>query len=260
MSSGNSMVFNGRKKQESAYKRIEGAMADGLEFIEFDSSEINPQTIRVYVSQLNIFSNKQMRVSVKDSKITVYFKKPNQKKLFEVDLRSLINKYPDISGTDLNDIISDVIGLGFKEETSTEIDPMDAIFEYIAKNPIQAIDSALEGLVFEDKISTSVYSDIIRMVKNTENKAAEGALTLAAAEEGVTGGIMPQAPPIHSQAAKTGTSEAAAANSFTGGEDEPKIEIVDGLRQHVIPGLDKDTLDKVTGYVEEKKLPEDDEF
>jgi len=148
-------------------------------------------------------------------------------------------KNGDLTKNEVSEIIDSIlIGFGFKELKSQQpvFVPEDAIFEYISKNPIQAIDTALEELVFDDKITTLEYSNIIRTVKG-ENKSTESVSMHVDIDEGVTGGIMQQA-----------TGKSTADSDY-----EPKIEIVDGHKQFVIPGIDE-VAPKNGG------MPEDDDF
>jgi len=262
---GQSISAVGVKK--SAYKMIEDALEAGDTAVVFSRLDYNPQTIRVYSSQINKFRNIRTSVSIDGDKITLILTKKNNSstEIFDLFRKSEVQNglkdtlymfYKTIQMHTSKRLITNEDANGnwtyIQEESPISADSMDAISEYITKNPIQAIDTALEELVFDDKITTSMYSDIIRMVKNTENKAADGSLELLNAEEGVTGGIMPQAAPMTAAATTTGSSEDSGANDSSS-DDEPEIEIMDGLRQIVIPGL-RESIDRPD------PMPEDDDF
>ena len=100
MASGLGIAFNGKKRAASAYKQLEAAVMEEKDSVEFDSSDVNPQTIRVYVSQISGFTGRKMRVSVKGNKIVVFLKEPGPKDLFIADLKAVVNRYSVLLTTD----------------------------------------------------------------------------------------------------------------------------------------------------------------
>jgi len=65
--------FNGAPKKSALLSVIRQAHSEGLPFIELNAAEAEPQTVRVYVSQINNLLGTSFSVSVKRGKIKVLF-------------------------------------------------------------------------------------------------------------------------------------------------------------------------------------------
>lgn len=89
----NRTLYSGKKRPASTYNQLEAAVYDGLDKIEFEVSEVAPQTVRVYASQIAKYTGIKTRVSVKDGKITVLLKEPSKVELLRLDLEAIKNKY-----------------------------------------------------------------------------------------------------------------------------------------------------------------------
>lgn len=82
--------FNAKEKPLSAMKIIQNAFDNGSESVELNRSSCNPQTIRVYASQMAKFSGKKVSVSVLDDVIKVSFK-DKKSYYYEEQFESLYN-------------------------------------------------------------------------------------------------------------------------------------------------------------------------
>ena len=89
-------IIDARAKKESVYKRIENAMNAGLEYLDLNPEDAAIQTVRVYATQINKFTNKRVQVSYYNDFIRVYFKEKKDayyeaqaKKLFDTISRDL---------------------------------------------------------------------------------------------------------------------------------------------------------------------------
>jgi len=256
---GQSFSAVGAKK--SAYKIIEEAIEAGEDQVQFSKSDYNPQTIRVYSSQINKFKNIKTSVSISGDTITLMLTKKNS---FSLEIMRLFTKSEETEG------LQETLYMFYKtiqahsgkrhitdakpnekwhyiEETIIAADPADIATNYITENPLESIDMALDELVMGDGLEIEDY----HRIKAILNPATEGVLTLIDVQTGADGGIVPHTPPIEPAALKTGISD---ATNRTGSAEDPQIEIVDGMRQGVIPGL----REQIDGSV--KSMPEDSDF
>ncbi len=91
--SGDECFFSCAEKRMSVYSRIQKAIADGLDYIEFSEKEVSAPTVRVYVSGMNT-SGSNFSVSTVGNKITVYLKKKPEN---HVNYNKLIKAFNAVS-------------------------------------------------------------------------------------------------------------------------------------------------------------------
>jgi len=72
-SSGGVFFFNGANKKPSVFPLIQQAYNEGKKFIEFDSKDVQAQTVRIYASQFNTFMGKKFSVSANKDKVRIQF-------------------------------------------------------------------------------------------------------------------------------------------------------------------------------------------
>jgi len=89
-------LLDTREKKESVYKRMESALNSGADYLDLDPADVGVQTVRVYATQINRFTNKKVQVSYYNDFIRVYFKEKKDayyeaqaKKLFDTISRDL---------------------------------------------------------------------------------------------------------------------------------------------------------------------------
>jgi len=87
--SGSEMYFNGEDKKPAILPLIKQAWTEGRKFIEFDKSEAEIQTVRVYASQFNSVMETNFSVSVKNGKIRVQLLDPTKEEIIRESAESI---------------------------------------------------------------------------------------------------------------------------------------------------------------------------